>query len=90
MSERVRELEMEQIRFDRLFDRILRDPTNQQLRVEAGEILFRNGQEKEALSMLQSVVRAAPRHREANRALADYYRRIGDTSRAEFHQRQVQ
>jgi tetratricopeptide (TPR) repeat protein len=54
-------------------------------RLEAGLICMRNGQEAEGLRWLHGALQIDPNHRATHDALADYYERHGDTTRARLH-----
>jgi Tfp pilus assembly protein PilF len=66
---------------------IARTPHDPALRCEAGLLLLRNGLESEGLRWLESALREDPRHAPTHQALADYYKRTGNSERAEQHRR---
>lgn len=68
---------------------IHRAPHDPALRCEAGELMMRNGQEKEGLRWLDSALQQDPAHRPTHRALADYFERHGEPARAAAHRRQA-
>jgi tetratricopeptide (TPR) repeat protein len=54
-------------------------------RCEAGVLCLRLGREEEGACWLRGVLRDAPGYRDAHRALADYYQRIGNPALAARH-----
>lgn len=66
-SERITEIERE----------LAGDPRNAELRCEAGEILYKQGDKKSASLWLLSAVRFDPKHRRANELLAEFYHELG-------------
>jgi tetratricopeptide (TPR) repeat protein len=67
--------------------KIAASPGDPDLRYEAGMIFLNSGQEMEGLRWLASALKEDPRHGPTHRALADYYERTGDASRAAQHRR---
>jgi tetratricopeptide (TPR) repeat protein len=56
-------------------------------RVEMGQILIRNGLNREGAAWLYDALRCAPGYRPAHAALADYHASRGETEQAEHHRR---
>jgi Tfp pilus assembly protein PilF len=59
-----------------------RDPAP---RLEAAQIMLRNGQETEALYWFQLALQLDPTHRSTHRALAEFWDSKGETKRAADH-----
>jgi tetratricopeptide (TPR) repeat protein len=72
-------------RLDGLIAKALRAPHDLALRCEMGSLFLEIGQDGEGLEWLSGVVRDAPRHPAAHRALADYYARAGKERLAAQH-----
>jgi predicted Zn-dependent protease len=84
----LRRLQEDLKRLDRILRaELARKPNDPSLRLEAGTICLRLGQTKEGLRLLASALKADPRHRPTHRALAEYYERTGDRTRAVAHRR---
>lgn len=66
---------------------IAQAPHDPALRCEAGVLLLGNGLESEGLRWLESALAEDPRHAPTHQALADYYKRTGNSERAEQHRR---
>jgi tetratricopeptide (TPR) repeat protein len=64
---------------------LVQSPHDASLRHEAGVILLRNGKEEEALGCLASALSEDPSHRPTHHVLADYYQRVGNQPRADYH-----
>jgi tetratricopeptide (TPR) repeat protein len=76
-------------RFRKLAELIRTSPQKADLRAEAGTLLLRNDQAAQALGWLTSALQLDPYHPTAHRALGDYYDRLGQRDRAEFHRRRA-
>ncbi len=66
---------------------LLVDPSKTELRYQIGAELLRVGRDETAVAWLSSALLEQPDHRPSHRALASYYRRIGEVARAAEHQR---
>jgi Flp pilus assembly protein TadD len=75
---RIRRIEEDRKRLDELRAGILTAPHDASLRCEIGLILLRNGQDKEGVRWLESVLREHPGHGAARQALDDHYRRAAE------------
>lgn len=64
-----------------------KNPHDPKLHYEAGVISLRAGAREEGLRWLRSALKEDPHYAPAHRALADYYLRIGNRSRAAHHRR---
>jgi tetratricopeptide (TPR) repeat protein len=84
---RRREIEADMKHLQALYPKTLQAPNDPAPRLEAGLICLRNGQPKEALRWFEGALQADPRHQPTHRALADFYERQGDPTRAEHHRR---
>jgi predicted Zn-dependent protease len=87
---RLKRIEADQDRLTELFGAMVEKPRDLSLRREAGVILLNNGQTKEGLRLLQSVLEEDPENAPTHAALADYYERIGNRGLAAQHRRQAQ
>jgi tetratricopeptide (TPR) repeat protein len=74
-------------RLHEVMEKMAAAPRDLALRCEAGQLFLRNGEDKEGLRWLASVLQEDPEHRPAHAALADYYERAGDPTRAARHRR---
>ncbi len=61
------------------------NPQNLDLRVEAGQILFQQGMDRDAVAWLNTVLSRDPDHRQAHELLAEYYERQGNSELAQQH-----
>jgi tetratricopeptide (TPR) repeat protein len=66
---------------------LMRKPRDPAIRLEIGQILMRNGLEREGLRWLETGLAQEPRHIATHQALADYFTAHGDKERAEQHRR---
>jgi tetratricopeptide (TPR) repeat protein len=66
---------------------VIKAPNDPALRTEAGVLFLRTGEEEEGRRWLEMAVKLDPRHRPAHKALAGYYRKHGQNSLAERHER---
>jgi tetratricopeptide (TPR) repeat protein len=87
---RLKRIEADQERLAGLFAAMVEKPRDLSLRREAGAILLSNGQTKEGLGLLQSVLAEDAEDRPTHALLADYYQRIGNRGLADTHRRQAQ
>jgi tetratricopeptide (TPR) repeat protein len=74
---------------DLLQQRILKETENASLRSEAGLLCLSLGRDGEAMRWLRSALQLDPGHRATHQALADYYEKSGDRSRAEYHRQKA-
>ncbi len=77
-------IEDDQKRMREVARQVMSRPTDAALRTEAGQIMLRNGQEKEGVRWLQSALQEDPAYRPAHEALAAYFEGK-DAERAAFH-----
>ncbi len=68
---------------------IARSPENADLRSEIGELFLRNGRDADGVRWLQSALAKQPEHEPTHHALAEYYRRTGQTQLAAEHLRHI-
>jgi predicted Zn-dependent protease len=66
---------------------LLNDPSKTELRYQIGAELLRVGRDETAVAWLSSALFEKPDHKPSHRALASYYRKIGDARRAAEHER---
>jgi len=76
-------------RMEQITREISRNPSNVELRREAGAILMRIGQDKQALSWLISALSLEPRHQPTRQALAECVARLGDPRLVDYGHRLV-
>jgi tetratricopeptide (TPR) repeat protein len=72
-------------RMDKLVREVNQKPNDPALRYEAGMIFLRNGFTQDGLHWLSTALDVDPNHRPTHQALADYFERTGDESRARPH-----
>lgn len=75
-------------RLDQLSDvtlKIVKDPENPELRLEAGKIMILQGLRKEGLDWLKSALYYSPNHAATHLAMADYYAAEGDKEAEALH-----
>jgi tetratricopeptide (TPR) repeat protein len=84
---RLKRIEDDRKRLAELFQEMVAKPRDRALRREAGALLLNNGQDREGLRLLQTVLEEDATDREAHAVLADYYGRTGNRARAERHRR---
>ena len=77
-SARIRRIDEDRKRLDELRTAIMAAPHDASLRCEMGLILLRNGQDKEGVRWLESVLREHPGHGAARQALEDHYCRSAE------------
>jgi predicted Zn-dependent protease len=83
----VKDIEADLERMSELTRRLQQKPGDPNLRCEIGKIFFRAGEDKEGVLWLESALHSAPNHVAAHQALADYYARANDPTRAARHHR---
>jgi tetratricopeptide (TPR) repeat protein len=66
-------------------DRLSRDSQLVAERFENGQLMLQYGSPSEAVDWLRSVIRLSPDHVSAHKALASFYRSVGDLESAEKH-----
>jgi len=66
---------------------LLQDPSNTELRYQIGAELLRVGRDETAVAWLSTALLEKPDHQPSHRALAAYYRKIGDAPRSAQHRR---
>jgi tetratricopeptide (TPR) repeat protein len=86
LAPRLEALRQDLARLNELTRTIARNPDDARPRYEAGVVALRLGRTDEGVRWLESALRARGDHRPAHAALAEHFRRLGD-SRAEFHRR---
>jgi Tfp pilus assembly protein PilF len=74
-------------RIDELTRAALERPYDPDLRCELGVLFLRNGEEAEGRRWLNLALEQDPAHREAHRALAEYFEAMGQTEQAAPHRR---
>jgi tetratricopeptide (TPR) repeat protein len=85
---RLKQLEDDLNRLQEIATRLMpQRPHDPAVHYEAGQIALRVGAQAEGVDWLINALREDPHYLPAHRALADYYRRIGDLGRAAHHQR---
>ncbi len=80
-------LDVDLKRIDELTRAALNRPYDPDLRCELGVLFLRNGEEAEGLRWLGLALEQAPAHKQAHRALADYFDSKGQPERAAPHRR---
>jgi tetratricopeptide (TPR) repeat protein len=86
-SDDVARTEMDLVQIAQLNAQAKREPQNVPLRYEIAKRLMDLGREQDAVSTFALVVEQDPRHVAAHEALAAYYQRTGQPSRASRHRR---
>lgn len=70
---------------DKIRERLIKSPHDQSLQLEAARWMFDHGHGEEGVRWAEQALRDNPGNAEANRLLADYYRRQGNPGRANFY-----
>lgn len=81
------ELQKNVTRIEALTREVKKRPAEPQLRYELGLLVLRHVSRSEGVAWLQSVFQYDPLHRDAHRALAEYFSKVGDSELAQQHQR---
>ena len=55
------------------------------LRIEAAQILFKQGMDRDAIAWLNTVLSREPHHRQAHEMLAEHYQQLGQSDLAKHH-----
>jgi tetratricopeptide (TPR) repeat protein len=84
-EKRLEKLKADQDRFSHVHREMYERPRDPNLRYEAGEIMLRNGREKEALRWFSLALQLDPTHRATHRALAELFEQQGNTELARQH-----
>lgn len=69
-------------------EKLIKSPRDKDLQIEAARWMFGHGHDEEGLRWAEHVLRDDAGNAEANRLLADYYRRLGNPGRANFYRLQ--
>ncbi len=85
-ASRLEALRQDLARMNELIRAVARNPDDVRPRYEAGVVALKVGRTDDGVRWLESALRARGDHRPAHAALAEHFRRQGD-SRAEFHRR---
>ncbi|MFN9718901.1 MAG: tetratricopeptide repeat protein, partial [Planctomycetota bacterium] len=64
-------------------------PDDVNLRFQFGSLRLRHESRDEGVAWLQSILMSHPEHAETHQVLADYFSKIGDSTRAEIHRRRL-
>lgn len=88
-NRRVEEIRRQSKQLEALKKQIREQPDNPATRFEAGTISLWLGLDEEAGLWLSSVLRLEPGHQAAHQFLAEHYRKLGATERAEHHRRKA-
>jgi predicted Zn-dependent protease len=83
--ERYKQIQADMMRLDKVFQSMVKAPSDPALRLEAGRICLRNGQEMEGLRWLYGALDLVPDHKATHAALAEHYESKGDKAQAEYH-----
>jgi tetratricopeptide (TPR) repeat protein len=87
---RVQEIDADLRRLDRVTKAVLKSPGDVALRCEAALLFLHNGEEQEGVRWLTFALRLDAGCVPAHKALADYYRKTGQTELADRHERLAQ
>jgi tetratricopeptide (TPR) repeat protein len=88
--DRVQEIDRDLRHLDRVTKAVLKSPVDPALRCEAAALFLANGEEQEGVRWLTFALRLDPGCVLAHRALAEYYRKTGQTEFADRHDRLAQ
>jgi predicted Zn-dependent protease len=83
--ERHKEIQGDLMRLEKVFQAMVKAPSDPGPRLEAGQICMRNGQIAEGLRWLTGVLDLVPDHKPTHKILADHFESVGDRTRAEYH-----
>jgi tetratricopeptide (TPR) repeat protein len=86
---KLQEIESQLARLRKVTRQITEKPHDPALRHEAGMIFLRSGQAQEGLRWLYSSLQEDPRYGPTHQVLADYYEKLGDKAKADWHRRQA-
>jgi len=84
-----RRLDEDVRRLHELTTQSLTNPKDLFVRIEAGTILLRQGQDQDAARWLLSALQEDPNHKPTHQALAELYAKMGDHRRARDHRRKA-
>ncbi len=87
---RVRQLEADLQRMEKLTDDLQKRPYDAALRCEIGELFLHDGEPREGVLWLKGALQIEPGYRRAHQALAHYYEQKGDPTLAARHRRQAE
>jgi Flp pilus assembly protein TadD len=87
---RVQEIDADLRRLDRVTKAVLKSPGDVALRCEAALLFLHNGEEQEGVRWLTFALRLDPDCVAAHKALAEHYRKTGQTELADQHERLAQ
>jgi tetratricopeptide (TPR) repeat protein len=88
-KERLKEVEADLARLNKLTQAIIQSPGDAAARCAAGKIFLKVGQDVEGLRWLQSALQEDPGHEATHQAFAEYYRRTGRPDLAARHEQAV-
>jgi Tfp pilus assembly protein PilF len=84
-TEHAARLRKEQDHIAQLRTNLLSNPNDAAIRYEVAKWMLENGHQQEGLDWTSEILRAAPRHGPTHRLLADYYQKLGNPGRANYH-----
>jgi tetratricopeptide (TPR) repeat protein len=87
---RAQEIDADLRHLDRVTKAVIKSPGDAALRCEAALLFLRNGEEQEGVRWLMFALRLDPGCVAAHRALAEHYRKTGQTELADRHDRLAQ
>lgn len=87
VGERIKRAEADQKKLAELRKELALKPHDAGIRLNIGQILMRNGLEREGRRWLESALADDPLHVETHKAMAEYYDREGKRERADAHRR---
>jgi tetratricopeptide (TPR) repeat protein len=89
-EKRLVQLKADKERFEDLNREMAERPRDPGPRLEAAQIMLRNGQDREAMGWFQLALQLDPAHAPTHRALADFWESKGDAARAAYHKQMAE
>ncbi len=87
--DKAKQIEADLARLEKAVEAMIKNPSDPEPRLLAGQICLRNGQVAEGLRWLNGALERKPDHKPTHRSLADFYESQGDSQQAELHRRKA-
>lgn len=85
--ERFKQIQADMMQLEKVFQAMVKAPSDPEPRLQAGRLCLRNGQVSEGLRWLYGILDLVPYHQAAHETLAEHFTSAGENTRAEVHRK---